>query len=138
RASHMKILLIEDDAGTRAALTAMLATCGHAVTAAFGDGEAALVALENSGAGFHAAIVDMRLPGIPGPAVIHALRERIPELPVLVLTVFEDPDLILAAIQAGASGYLLKGGPPREICSAVERITEGLSPLSEKIARHLL
>jgi DNA-binding NarL/FixJ family response regulator len=80
----------------------------------------------------------MRLPGMPGPAVIVALRERIPELPVLVLTVFEDPAVILAAIQAGASGYLLKGGSLADIGVAVDQITTGLSPLSEKVARHLL
>jgi len=134
----MKILLVEDDAGTRAALEAALGTAGHSVAASCPDGESALSALERSEGGLHAAIVDMRLPGMSGPDTIRALRERLPELPVLVLTVFEDPDIILAAIQAGASGYLLKGSPLAEICGAVEQITEGLSPLSQRVARHLL
>lgn len=134
----MKILLVEDDAGTRAALEAALGLAGHSVAAACADGESALAALERSEGGFHAAVVDMRLPGMSGPETIRALRERLPELPVLVLTVFEDPEIILAAIQAGASGYLLKGSPLSEICGAVEQITEGLSPLSQRVARHLL
>src|SRR5690606_5114577 len=53
-------------------------------------------------------------------------------------TVFEDPAIIIAAIEAGASGYLLKGSPLAEITRAVEQIAEGLSPLSERVARHLL
>jgi two-component system nitrate/nitrite response regulator NarL len=134
----MKILLVEDDAGTRAALEAALGLAGHVIAASCPDGESALAALERSEGGFHAAVVDMRLPGMSGPETIRALRERLPELPVLVLTVFEDPEIILAAIQAGASGYLLKGSPLAEICGAVEQITEGLSPLSQRVARHLI
>lgn len=134
----MKILLVEDDAGTRAALEAALRLGGHMVTASCADGEAALEAVEKSEGGFNAAIVDMRLPGMDGPATIRRLRELLPELPVLVLTVFEDPALIVAAIEAGASGYLLKGGSLADITRAVEQITEGLSPLSEKVARHLI
>jgi two-component system nitrate/nitrite response regulator NarL len=134
----MKILLIEDDAGLRFALESALRTCGHSVSASFGDGESALAGLEKTDGGFHAAIVDMRLPGMDGPTVIRHLRERLPDLPVLVLTVFEDPAIIIAAIEAGASGYLLKGSRLTEICRAVEQIAEGLSPLSERVARHLL
>lgn len=134
----MKILLVEDDAGTRAALEAALKLGGHAVAASCRDGESALAATEHSEGGFHAAIVDMRLPGMDGPATIRGLRERLPDLPVLVLTVFEDPKAILAAIEAGASGYLLKGASLPEILRAVEQVAEGLSPLSEKVARHLV
>jgi DNA-binding NarL/FixJ family response regulator len=134
----MKILLIEDDVGLRLALEAALRLRGHNVTASFGTGEAALAGLEKSEGGFHAAIVDMRLPGIDGPTTIRRLREILPDLPVLVLTVFEDPEIIIAAIEAGASGYLLKGSTLAEIGRAVEQITEGLSPLSERVARHLL
>ncbi len=134
----MKILLIEDDAGLRFALESALRACGHTITASFGDGESALEGLEQIDEGFHAAIVDMRLPGMDGPTVIRQLRTRVPDLPVLVLTVFEDPAIIIAAIEAGASGYLLKGSRLTEICRAVEQITEGLSPLSERVARHLL
>jgi two-component system nitrate/nitrite response regulator NarL len=126
------------DSMSSAALEAALGVAGHVVAASCADGESALAALERSEGGFHAAIVDMRLPGMTGPETIRALREHLPELPVLVLTVFEDPDIILAAIQAGASGYLLKGSPLSEICGAVEQITEGLSPLSQRVARHLL
>ncbi len=134
----MKILLIEDDAGTRAALMAALGLGGHVVTAACPDGESAIAAVEHSEGGFHAAIVDMRLPGMSGPETIRRLRKLLPDLPVLVLTVFEDPEVIIAAIEAGASGYLLKGGPLSDIARAVEQIAEGLSPLSEKVARHLI
>lgn len=134
----MKLLLVEDDAGTRAALEAALRVGGHEVAASCRDGETALATLEKTDGGFHAAIVDMRLPGLTGPETIRMLRERIPDLPVLVLTVFEDPETILAAIEAGASGYLLKGGPLAEIARAVEQVTAGLSPLSERVARHLL
>lgn len=134
----MKILLIEDDTGFRLALETALRLRGHSVTASYGSGEAALEGLEKIDDGFHAAIVDMRLPGIDGPTTIRRLRERLPDLPVLVLTVFEDPGIIIAAIEAGASGYLLKGSSLADIGRSVEQITEGLSPLSERVARHLL
>ena len=134
----MNILVVEDDAGTREALGAALAIGGHSVFASCANGEEALVALERSQGKCQAAIVDMRLPGMDGPETIRRLHERLPELPVLVLTVFEEPALIIAAIEAGATGYLLKGAPLSEICRAVEQITEGLSPLSERVARHLI
>src|SRR5690606_26744636 len=84
------------------------------------------------------AIVDLGLTGMRGIDVIRELRARIPDLPVLVLTIFENPADIVAAIEAGAQGYLLKGVRIDEIATALREISDGLSPISPAVARHLL
>ncbi len=132
----MQLLIVEDHAGFREALSSGLVAAGFDVAAACATGEQAVqLAGERS---FDAAIVDLGLVGMSGTETIRALRARWPELPVLVLTVFENPADIVGAIEAGAQGYLLKGVPLEELASALTQLSSGLSPISPSVARHLL
>ena len=113
-----------------------LAASGFTIVGACASGEEALALVPTIRP--DTAIVDLGLTGMRGIDVIRELRARIPDLPVLVLTTFENPADIVAAIEAGAQGYLLKGVRIDEIATALREISDGLSPISPAVARHLL
>jgi DNA-binding NarL/FixJ family response regulator len=83
-------------------------------------------------------VVDIRLPGMSGVELISVLKPRFRELPILVLTMYEESDLIFDALKAGASGYLLKRAAGDELCEAVRQIQRGGSPMSPSIARKVV
>ena len=82
--------------------------------------------------------MDIELPGISGIKATRELKARLPELSIVVLTVFEDPATIVEAIVAGADGYLLKKTPAAELLSQLRMITAGGAPLTAGVARTLL
>jgi len=73
--------------------------------------------------------------GVDGVRVV---RDRFPDTRVLMLTVYEEEELVFDSIRNGASGYLLKKTPPRQIVEAVRQAVEGGSPLSPEIARRMV
>lgn len=131
-----RIAIVEDEPGIREALAAALEAAGLEVAAVFPDGEKAVDGIVDSKA--DVALVDLGLPGISGAETIRRMRSKVPELPVLVLTVFETPDAIVEAIEAGAAGYLLKGTPLAEVAEGLRQVESGLAPISPAVARHLL
>ena len=86
----------------------------------------------------HVALVDIGLSGESGIAVAERLAAEYPDIGVLMFTVFEEPDTVLASIQAGASGYLLKDATAEEIAKAIVEVHEGGVPLSRSIAHKVL
>lgn len=83
-------------------------------------------------------LMDIELPGISGIETTARLRERYPEIDVLMLTVFEHEEKIFQSIQAGASGYLLKDTSTEVIVKAVEELVRGGAPMSPVVARKML
>ncbi len=83
-------------------------------------------------------LLDIGLPRISGVEVARRLAAEPNGMGILMLTVFEEPDTVLAAIQAGAAGYLLKDATADRIVRAIEEVAEGGVPLSRPIARKLL
>jgi len=83
-------------------------------------------------------VVDIRLPGMNGVELIGTLKPKFRDLPILVLTMYEENDLIFDALKAGASGYLLKRAAGEELCDAVRQIQRGGSPMSPSIARKVV
>ena len=83
-------------------------------------------------------LMDIEVPGPDGIETTRQLGELWPSVDVLMLTVFEDEDRIFRAIQAGASGYLLKDAGPDRIVQAVLEVVEGGAPTSPLVARKLL
>lgn len=84
------------------------------------------------------ALTDLNLPGMSGIELIEHMRKLWPRLEVLCLTMKEDRKTLLAALKAGASGYIVKGASSLEIVQAVEEVKKGGVPLSPKIARYLI
>ncbi|MBD0333184.1 MAG: response regulator transcription factor [Chitinophagaceae bacterium] len=83
-------------------------------------------------------IMDIDLPGISGIEGVWQLRQRWPDMKVLMLTVFEDADKIFGAIKAGANGYLLKKDPPDRILQAIFSLHNGESIMNGIIAAKVL
>ncbi|HET6438521.1 MAG TPA: response regulator transcription factor [Anaeromyxobacter sp.] len=130
------VILIEDQPGTRLALTQALELGGFRIAGAFETGESALE--ESEALSAEVALVDLGLPGISGLEVIRRLRQRQPGISILVLTVFDDAPRVVEAIEAGAQGYLLKDTPMSQVAAAVAAVRAGHAPLSPEIAGHLL
>ena len=83
-------------------------------------------------------LVDMGLPDGTGAAVIGELAPQMPETDFIVLTVFEDPETIAAAVRNGAAGYLLKRSGGARIVQAVREVRQGGVPMDAEVARRLL
>jgi DNA-binding NarL/FixJ family response regulator len=84
------------------------------------------------------ALMDIEMPGMDGVEATRALKMLFPDLPIVMLTVFEEPETILQAICAGADGYLLKKTSPAELLEQIGAIVAGGSPLTPGVARTVL
>ncbi|MBU6408801.1 MAG: response regulator transcription factor [Verrucomicrobia bacterium] len=83
-------------------------------------------------------LVDINLPGMSGIECVAKLREQMPQLPVLMITTYEESELIFNSLRAGAKGYLLKNTPPAELVQAIEQLHAGGAPMSMQIARKVV
>jgi DNA-binding NarL/FixJ family response regulator len=84
------------------------------------------------------ALVDLRMPELDGVATIRALRERHPDVRVLVLTTFDSDRDVVSAIEAGATGYLLKDAPRAELFRAIRAAARGEAVLAPAAATRLV
>jgi len=100
------------------------------------SGEEALENLE--AAAPDVVLLDLGLPGIGGIEVTRQVKERWPKVEILIFTIFEEEDKVLGAIQAGASGYLLKGMEAIKIVEAISEVAQGGSVIQPSLARSLL
>jgi len=83
-------------------------------------------------------LMDIGLPGINGIEATKIIKLKYPDIDILMLTIFEEEDKILSAIQAGATGYVLKNTDPGELVTQIKSIYSGGSPISPNIARKIL
>jgi DNA-binding NarL/FixJ family response regulator len=83
-------------------------------------------------------LVDIGLPGISGIEGVRRLKQRNPELPMLMLTVYDDDDRIFDAMCAGACGYLLKKTPKVHILDCIREVLSGGAPMSPEVARRVV
>ena len=131
-----RIALVDDQALVRAGLRALLERQGLRIVFEAGDGGALLEAIATQPV--DVVLSDIRMPGMDGIAALRALRERGDMTPVLLLTTFDEPDLLLEAAEAGAQGFLLKDAAPEDLRDAVLRLARGesmLAPVSTDAVR---
>jgi len=83
-------------------------------------------------------LLDVLLPGASGVEIIPQLKARLPRAPIVMLTVVDSPDQIVRALEAGACGYILKGGSPAELVASVEDALAGGATMSPAVARRLV
>ncbi len=83
-------------------------------------------------------LIDIGLPGINGIEGIKQAKEILPQLIILVLTVYDENDLIFDALRAGASGYITKKTPPSKLLQAIQEAYLGGTPMSSNIARKVI
>jgi DNA-binding NarL/FixJ family response regulator len=132
-----KICIVEDDAGLRESIASFIAgTAGFECLGAFASGEEALKAIPTLRPSV--VLMDINLPGMSGIQCVKKLKEKMPELQTLMLTVYENSDRIFEALAAGACGYLLKSTPPERLIEAIEDVQNGGSPMSSHIARKVV
>lgn len=131
------VALIEDDSEYREGVRRLLVESGrYAVDQMFGSAEDAVRELPQRPP--PVALVDINLPGEPGPMAVLRLREKCPALRCVMLTMHDDAEHLFAALQAGAAGYLLKSAPPEEILAGLDELLAGGAPMSRPIARRVL
>ncbi len=83
-------------------------------------------------------LMDVRMPEMDGLVATREIKQRHPEVSVMMVTMHENPDYLLEALKAGAAGYVLKDGLRQEILTAVRRVREGESALDPELAARLL
>ncbi|MBK1834726.1 response regulator [Roseibacillus ishigakijimensis] len=83
-------------------------------------------------------LMDINLPGMSGIEATARLKQFLPEIQVIMVTVYRDHDKIFAALKAGASGYLLKRSSPAEVREAILGVCTGGAPMSAEIARRIV
>ncbi|HWC59487.1 MAG TPA: response regulator transcription factor [Verrucomicrobiae bacterium] len=131
------VAIVEDNRGTREGLVELLGRAPNLqCVGAYASGEDAVRDLP--GQKPKVVLMDINLPGMSGVECVARLKERLPQSLVLMLTTYEESDLIFASLRAGASGYLLKNMHPAELTQAVEQVHSGGAPMSMQIARKVV
>jgi DNA-binding NarL/FixJ family response regulator len=131
------VSIVEDDRETCESLADLLNDApGMRCLASYATGEAALRGIPAEAP--DVAMVDINLPGMSGIDCVSKLKTLLPKLQVLMITTYEDGDLIFRSLRAGASGYLLKKTPRAKLIEAVEEVHAGGAPMSMQIARKVV
>lgn len=132
----IRVALADDQALVRAGLRALLQGLGVQVVLEGEDGQALLDALATQPV--DVVLSDIRMPGLDGIEALRQLRARGDATPCLLLTTFDESDLLLRASEAGAQGFLLKDAAPADLREAIERVAAGetlLLPVSTEPVR---
>jgi two-component system invasion response regulator UvrY len=132
----IKVLLADDHAIVRAGLRRLVEESGDiAVIAEAADGrEAIRLAQEQEP---DVAVIDLTMPGLDGLEVISQLKLYCPKLPILVLTMQEEGQFVVRALEAGAKGYITKQSAPEQLVKAIRKVYGGGGYLSETAAEAL-
>jgi DNA-binding NarL/FixJ family response regulator len=137
--ANVQVVVVDDDAGYRETLELLFSSApGYALAGAFTSPPPALEAAREHGDDWDVVFMDVDMPEMDGVEATRRLKEVQPDLKVVILTVFEDPSVILQAICAGADGYLLKKSSDLDLLAQVELIHGGGAPLTGGVARTLL
>ena len=120
----IKVLIADDQTLIRDSIKIILEAAGKfEVTGTVGNGKEVLEAIEQNQP--DVILMDIRMPEMDGTVCTKYVKQRHPEIKVIILTTFDDDDFIFSALKYGASGYLLKGVEPKELYSAIETVYHG-------------
>ena len=129
----IRLLLADDQALVRGALSALLnLEPDIEVVAEVGSGKDVVEAARSSSP--DVAMLDIEMPGMDGIAATAALREAFPNVRVLIVTTFGRPGYLRRALQAGASGFVVKDTPAAQLAEAVRRVAQGLRVVDPELA----
>ena len=130
-------LIVDDDADLRDSIVRFLTVKGgFACVGQYGRAQDALADLPAKPPSV--VLMDIKMKGMDGIECVRHLKEKMTDVLVIMLTVFEDEDLIFDALMAGATGYLLKRQPPEQLLEAIHELLAGGSPMSATIARKVV
>lgn len=132
----IKVLLADDHSIVRAGLRRIVEESGDMVVVAeASDGREAIRQIEDSLP--DVAVIDISMPDLDGLEVISRLNRRYPDLPVLVLTMHEEGQYVVRAVEAGAKGYVTKQSAPEQLVAAIRKVLEGSRYLTDEAAEAL-
>jgi DNA-binding NarL/FixJ family response regulator len=135
--SRIRVFVVEDQ--PKILKNQMKLLSGHDEIEIVGKAMSGEEALENLEAvAPDVLLLDLGLPGISGIDVTREVKQRWSEIEILIFTIFEEEDKVMEAIQAGASGYLLKGMEAERIVEAIVEVAQGGSVIQPSLARSLL
>ncbi|MEV6970848.1 response regulator transcription factor [Hamadaea sp. NPDC051192] len=133
----IRLLVADDEPMFRSGVRAILATDpGIEIVAEAADGREAVELAQRHRP--DVALLDIRMPKLDGLAAAREIRRGTPQIAVLMLTTFGEDDYISGALAAGAAGFLLKSGDPRELPAGVRAAAEGAAFLSPRVARRVI
>src|SRR5882724_3831974 len=129
----IKVAIFEDNKMLRESLVELINnTRGMACTGAFPDANKLLRNMQLANP--DVVMMDINMPGLSGIEAVQVIKEKFPQVQVLMQTVFEDKEQIFAAICAGAAGYMLKKTSPRKMMEAVREAYAGGAPMTASVA----
>ncbi|HKI54580.1 MAG TPA: response regulator transcription factor [Anaerolineales bacterium] len=135
--TKIRILLADDHHLVRAGVRQLLESANDLqVIAEAGDGEEAQTLIQKHRP--DVAVLDIQMPKASGIEVTRWIRSHMPEVGVLILTAYDDDPYVMAVLQAGANGYVLKTGQSEELIQAVRDVHEGKSALDPSITKKLM
>ncbi|MCH7983069.1 MAG: response regulator transcription factor [Chloroflexi bacterium] len=133
----IRVLIADDHPVVRSGLRALIETeTGMEIVGDAADGKEAI---EKAGQLLpDIVLLDLMMPGVSGLEAIEGIRQHNSDIHILVLTSFDQDDLLFPAIKAGAHGYLLKDSSPEDLLRAIRQVSRGESSLHPTIARKLI
>ncbi len=136
--SKNRVLIVEDDSEIRSSFTVIVnSSPKFTVINAYGSCEEAIKNLNHDKPDI--VLMDIELPGgMNGIQGTKLIKDKAPQADIIMVTVYEDSELVFEALKAGASGYITKSANYMELLSALEEITKGGAPMSSKIARMVI
>jgi DNA-binding NarL/FixJ family response regulator len=133
----IKVAIFEDNAALREMLFQIInLTEGLSCTGAYPDAMDLEFKIRRSQP--EIVLMDIDMPGISGIEAVRIIREKFPEVQVMMQTVFEDDEKVFASVCAGATGYLLKNSLSEQIISAIKELKNGGAPMSPGIAKKVI
>jgi len=133
----LRVAIVEDDVRWRSSLEMLLSeTEGLECVGSYASGEAAVANLPRRRP--QVVLMDINLPKMSGVECTRQIKALLPEVQIVMLTVYDDSDRIFQALQMGANGYLLKRACADEILEAIQDVHQGGAPMSAYIARKVV
>ncbi len=132
-----RVLIVEDDEEIRNSFSLIVnSSQKFMVVNTYGNCEDALAGIQRDKP--EIVLMDIELPGMNGIVCSKQIKDRYPHIDVIMVTVYEDSELVFDALKAGASGYITKSANYLELLTALEEITKGGAPMSSRIARMVI
>lgn len=131
---EIKVAIVEDNDGIRESLSILISgSPGFQCIAVFKNSEDAIEKIPTLNV--DVILMDINLPNMSGIECTRILKEKNPNIQIIMQTVYENSEMIFESLKAGATGYLLKRTTPVKLLEAVEEAYKGGSPMSSQIAR---
>ena len=132
-----RVMIVEDDQEIRNSFTLIVnSSQKFTVVNAYGNSEEAIDALHRDKP--EIVLMDIELPVMNGIQATKVIKDKAPHVDIVMVSVYEDSELVFEALKAGASGYITKSANYLELLTALEEIVKGGAPMSSRIARMVI